>query len=231
MKKILALFLAFILLVTTANHTFAAFGAGNTKNWPETIYGAKGKVLTPEDKLAPVAYTTGDTITLHFEIENPENNTQTISHELFLHIWKVENIDANKQTFTEDKLAQNHNENADSQSRYHTIALEQLVLAPGESSEFEESFTILDPGYYQFDLTDEDGTRGHIYAAGFIRVKSPTDAGVLAVKTSDTNSFWKKVAVVSGIALVLLALLFFLWKKRRKPQPTPQVQPRRYFYS
>jgi len=221
MKKLFALFFSLFLVLTVTQTANAWYGAGYSKNWPETVHGTKGKVLSPTYQTPPNAYNTGDTIALKFAIENPENNNEKISQDLYLHIWKVNKINADKQTVTEDKLYQDHNQKKDSQSFYHTVTLGQLVLSPGDSSTFEVSFTILDPGYYQFDLTDQDRSHfspGHIYAAGFLRIKNSGDKGILGTKTSSTDSFWKKVLLISGLALALLTALFFLWKRNKRPE-------------
>lgn len=223
MKNLLAnifiIFIVFCILFFVPAQVSAAFEAGHTKNWPETTNGAKGKVLSSYN-IGANFYNTNETISLEFAVENPQNNTQTINQNLSLHIWKVENVNAETETIAEESLYQNHNAQQDSQTLYKAIPLGELILAPGETAPITATFTIEDSGYYQFDLTElppYNYQPGHIYAAGFIRVKG-TDKTVLGTQTEKEkkqSSMLGKSIVIGSISSLILLLLWYFMRKRR----------------
>lgn len=220
--KIITILLSLLFFLSVTPTTDAWYGAGYSEGWPNTIYGATGKIVSPIYKEPALSYLTNEKITINFTLENPDNNTKTISHKIYLKIWKVENVDANSTALDENTLYKNHNEKLDTQSPYRTIPLDELYLNTGENSKSKAEFTITDPGYYQFDITDLDQDTdfipGHIYAAGFIRViNTPSDAVMGSSNEPTFFNLWKQgLGILLLITTFTTPLLLFAIKKRKQ---------------
>lgn len=212
-----------IAFVFTPN-TNAWYGAGYSPGWPNAITGGMGEIVSPYYKAAPSFYQADEPIIINFSIKNPINNPSSITHEVFLKLWKVEKLNPETDLITESQLYLNHNANLDIQSPYKTILLGELGLAPGQNSNLKAEFAITDPGYYQFDITDLDQASsykpGHIYTAGFLRVKaSPLIGDVMGTNDESGSirisamSIW---VLLLFIAILMLILLFIFRKRRRE---------------
>jgi hypothetical protein len=225
MKKIiLTVFLCTTFLLQSRESIYAWYGAGYTKGWPNTVNGLRGKVVDPLYQVPPAFYETNDVISLSFTIESQRNNPRIVSENLYLKIWRVDGQDAENKDLTEETLYTNHNEGSDSQTPYKTQTVGELTLAPGETSSFAVDITIDEPGYYQFDLTDlsdNDFYRpGHIYAAGFLRVKEAQKLAATADQTPkhDGLSFFQKLSsyqtqIVASLLLLLMTVILYAFKK------------------
>lgn len=222
-KLNLIILLTFLVGFVFIPKTNAWYGAGYSPGWPNAITGGTGEIISPYYKAAPSFYRSRELIIVNYSIKNPVNNQKSITHDLFLKLWKVEKLNPETDLFTESQLYLNHNAGLDTQSPYKTISLGELELAPGQISNLKAEFTITDPGYYQFDITDLDQVSsykpGHIYTAGFIRVKANLLTGEVKDANDESNIF--RISATSFWALLLLIviimlMLFFIIKKRRQ---------------
>lgn len=183
MKKIFSVFLlTFLFLLFNFSYTYAWFGAGVTSGWSNTSDGLKGRVVAPLYKATPQVYAPNETITVNFEIENPNVNTSEVNKPLYLKVYKVTHSPIDRDLtiptalalpITESELYANNAGGNDYQFFFSAFSVGQLVLAPGETSNFTQNFAINQEGYYQFDLSDLESNGfipGHIYAAGFVKV-------------------------------------------------------------
>lgn len=219
--KLIILFIFLIGFVFTPN-THAWYGAGYSQGWPNAITGGTGEITSTYYKESPLFYRSDEVIVINYSIKNPVNNLITIKHDLFLKLWKVERLDSETDTFTESQLYQKHEAGLDIQSPYKTIALGELELAPGQSSNLKAEFTITNPGYYQFDITDLDHASaykpGHIYAAGFLRIKQISPVGEVEGandERGDLRVSAKSIGISLFIVAIALSILLLLLRKRR----------------
>jgi len=202
--KVIIVLIFLIIILFQINPASAWYGAGYSNEWPNTTNGATGKVNSPIYNTPPEFYFENENITINFEIENPEGNTNSISNNLYLKLWKVENSNP-EQSISEQTLYNSHQSGNDTQAPFKTINLGPLNLAPGDITNFSAEFNIENAGYYQFDLTslseNQQFIPGKIYAAGFLRILPRNNTNSLV--QSETGSFVNYVPLL----LVLLALI------------------------
>ena len=199
MKKLLSIIFASAFYLLFTQHALAWFGAGNG-GWPNAYDGLTGSVLSSY-QAAPATYTTGQAIPLSVSLANPTGNT-TISKSIYLKIFKIthspQSLDLNypqastNYVISETELYNNNKAGNDFQEQYQATGLGNIYLPSGQKTTINTSFSITDPGYYQFDVTDlPNGASyipGHIYAAGFVRVIPSTNNNNNNTNTNNSNT-------------------------------------------
>lgn len=226
MKKIVVLLVFLCLLCISRKSAYASFGAGSTPGWPNASDGLVGKSVAPLYLAPPFFYTTTTPITLTFTLINPSGNTSFIDKPVYIRLLRISHSPKSLDLYypqsstinviSEQKLYENNQSDDDYQLPYKTIPLDTIFLQPGQETTITSAFTIGDPGYYQFDITDLDANTqyipGHIYVAGFLRIlpsqgstqKSETALidGVQANNTNQpTNTIHENTVPVTTLSL------------------------------